>query len=34
MKTRKIQDDITLANENFPHVFFGPQNKDKFLIQN
>ena len=33
MKTRKIQDDITLANENFPHVF-GPQNKDKFLIQN
>ena len=33
MRTGEIQDDITLANENFSHVF-GPQNKDKFLIQN
>ena len=31
MKTCEIQDDITLANENFPHVF-SPQNKVKFLI--
>ena len=33
MMTYVIQIDITLANQNLPRVI-GPQDKDKFFIQN